>query len=90
MYHDPHKLISELENNLGLLKDKVARIEQTEDLDELGKIEGFARQNIQALVVHGTNISKGIRSAVEKRRAEIRSGLNARAMDRVGEILKGQ
>lgn len=87
MYYDPHALIKELENNLAKLKDKVNQIEHCENINDLGKIEAFARENIQALLVHGANISKGVRSAVETRRAELRSNLNAKAMDRVRQVL---
>lgn len=87
MYYDPHALIEELEKNLGALKDKVAAIESCNNVNELGKIETFARENIQALLVHGANISKGVKSAVDVRRDYLRRTLNSTAMDRVRKVL---
>lgn len=87
MNYNPHTLISELENNLAALKNKVDAIESCENVDELGKIEAYARENIQALLVHGANISKGIKSSVDSRRQYLRASLNARAIDRVRQVL---
>lgn len=90
MIYDAHTLIEELERNLGQLKEKVARIESCENIEDLGKIEAFARENIQALLVHGANISKGIKNAVDTRRATLRASLNAKAIDRVKQVLQGK
>lgn len=87
MNYNPHALIAELERNLDALKNKVDAIESCDNVDELGKIESFARENIQALLVHGANISKGVKSAVDSRRQYLRASLNASAMERVRKVL---
>lgn len=87
IYYDAHALIGELERNLSQLKEKVSNIEHCDNIEDLGKIEAFARENIQALLIHGANISKGVKSSVEKRRVELGSNLRAKALDRVHQVL---